>query len=436
MLLSKYFLPTFKEKPADAQVISHSLMLRSGMIRQHGAGLYSWLPIGLKALQNVINIIRKNMNKSGCIELIMPCIQPSSLWIESGRFDDYGKEMLRFQDRHDNTLLFGPTNEEMLTDICRNSIKSYRELPRNFYQIQWKFRDEIRPRFGVMRGREFLMKDGYSLDLDYESAKRSYELMYNTYIKTFNDMGIKVIPVIADNGAIGGSLSHEFQILADTGESLIYYDKEFDNLSNNIVNNIDKIRNLYAADQQKHDPDNCPLSHDQINTKRGIEVGHIFYFGSKYSQMMNAFVNDQNGNRIPLEMGSYGIGVSRVVAAIIEASHDDRGIIWTKPIAPFKVAIVNLNINNTKCNELASNAYNTFINSDLDVLYDDTSESVGVKLSINDLIGTPWQIIIGPKYADKDMVELKNRITGEIKVNTLSEAINKIHSDFGIISIK
>jgi len=426
MLLSKYFLPVLKEEPADAQIASHRLMLRSGMIRQQSTGIYSWLPLGLKVLKNIENIVRFNMDKIGSLEILMPCIQPASLWIESGRFDNYGKEMLKFQDRHDNTLLFGPTNEDMITDIFRKNIQSYKDLPKNLYHIQWKFRDEIRPRFGVMRGREFLMKDAYSFDIDQCSAIKTYNKMYLAYMQTFRDMGMSVIPVIADNGPIGGNLSHEFHILADNGESTIFYDKKFLSLTDEESLDISKLQSLYSVAEEKHDNANCPLSEHDLASHKSIEVGHIFYIGTQYSETMNALVNDSNGKLILVEMSSYGIGISRLVASIIEANHDDKGIIWPKNIAPFMVSILNLNILDRKCNELAQNIYDKLINHKIEVLYDDTAERAGSKFATHDLIGLPYQIIIGSKKAGNNIIELKNRKTGIIEELNIDEALNKL----------
>lgn len=430
MLLSKYFLPVLKEEPVEAQVLSHRLMLRSGMIKQQSAGIYSWLPIGLKALKNVENIVRLNMNKVGAIEILMPCIQPASLWVESGRFENYGKEMLKFQDRHDNTLLFGPTNEDMVTDIFRNNIQSYKDLPKNLYHIQWKFRDEIRPRFGVMRGREFLMKDAYTFDIDQISAVKTYNQMYLAYMQTFRDMGLTVIPVLADNGPIGGNLSHEFHILADNGESTIFYDKKFLSLTDQESLDIEKLQTLYAAAEEKHDPDKCLLSEHDLASSKGIEVGHIFYIGTKYAKAMNALVNSNNGNLVPVEMSSYGIGISRLLAAIIESSHDDKGIIWPTNIAPFMVSILNLNILDSKCNELSQNLYDKLVASKIEILYDDTNERAGSKFATHDLIGSPYQIIIGPKKAGNNVVELKDRRTGKIEELDVGTGIDRILFEF------
>lgn len=428
MLLSKYFLPVLKEEPSEAQVVSHRLMLRSGMIRQQSAGIYSWLPLGLKVLKNIEQIVRHNMDKIGATEILMPCIQPASLWVESGRFENYGKEMLKFQDRHDHTLLFGPTNEDMVTDIFRKNIQSYKDLPKNLYHIQWKFRDEIRPRFGVMRGREFLMKDAYSFDIDKDSALSAYNQMYLAYMQTFRDMGLNVIPVLADNGPIGGNMSHEFHILAESGESTIFYDKRFISLTDDERSNIEILQSLYAAAEEKHDNVSCLLPAQDLASSKAIEVGHIFYIGTKYSKAMNALVNDSHGNLVPVEMSSYGIGISRLVAAIIEGGHDDKGIIWPKNIAPFMVSILNLNVLDSKCNELSESLYNELSKKKITVLYDDTSERAGSKFATHDLIGSPYQIIVGPKKAKDHIVELKDRKTGlieELNVNMVVESILK-----------
>lgn len=415
MLLSKFFLPLLKDKPAEASIVSHSLMLKSGMIRQHSAGIYNWLPLGLKVLKNIESIVRFNMDASGFVEMLMPCVQSADLWIESGRFNTYGKEMLKFKDRHEHDLLFGPTNEEALTDIIRHSIQSYKDLPKVLYQIQWKFRDEIRPRFGLMRCREFLMKDAYSLDIDEEGAIETYNQMFAAYMRTFNDLGLLAIPLAADTGEIGGSLSHEFHIIADTGESTLYYDKKFDLLKEELADDILLVKSLYAATEEKHDPNNCPVAKKDLSVRKGIEVGHIFNFGDKYSKPMNAFVNNDKGQLIPIQMGSYGIGISRLVAAIIEVSHDEKGIIWPVSVAPFKVSIVNLNIHDQNCNEIAHNIYNELKRENIEVLLDDTDERPGSKFATHDLIGSPWQIIVGPKKAQDNLVELKNRKSGDVE---------------------
>ena len=433
MRLSKYFLPVLKEKPAEAQIVSHTLMLRAGMIRQQNSGIYVWLPLGLKVLQNIQKIVVENMNASGCIELLMPTIQPAELWQASGRYDNYGKEMLRIVDRHDNNLLFGPTNEEVITDVFKNNIHSYKDLPKNLYQVQWKFRDEIRPRFGVMRAREFLMKDAYSFDVDRAGAVNSYSNMYATYIKTFRDLGVYAIPVKAESGPIGGELNHEFHIVADTGESGLYYDKKFDVLANDISIDINAMQSLYAATDEKHDPNNCPIGESEMEYRRGIEVGHIFYFGTKYSEKIGAMVTDRNGTLVPAEMGSYGIGISRLVAAIIESNHDEHGIIWPESVAPFKVSIINLAVSNQKCSEFAESIYDSFAKVGVDVLYDDTEDRPGQKFATHDLIGSPWQIIIGPKNATQGVVELKHRKTGETEDLLPLIAVKKVLGCLGVM---
>ena len=420
MFLSKYFLPIVKDTPKDAQIISHRLMLRSGMIKQDAAGIYSWLPLGLKVLKKISSIITEEQNNAGAHEILMPTIQSADLWKESGRYDDYGLEMLRIKDRHERDILYGPTNEEMITDIFRSSIKSYRSLPLNLYQIQWKFRDEIRPRFGVMRGREFLMKDAYSFDLDKEKSFISYNKMFISYLKIFKKIGLTAIPMQADTGPIGGDKSHEFIILADTGESKVFCDKKWQNLNikldkisyeENLQPIVDKFTSLYAATDEKHDPSLIKKS-DLLET-RGIEVGHIFHFGTKYSNAMGAKVLTPEGNLIPVYMGSYGIGVSRLVGAIIESSHDQDGIKWPKPVAPFDVVVINLSVGNDKCDEMASRVYNMLKTNGKDILYDDSKESAGSKLASMDLIGIPYQIIIGPRLAKDDKFEIKNRLSNE-----------------------
>ncbi len=412
MKLSQYFLPTLKENPIDATVVSHQLMVRAGMIRQTASGIYTWLPLGLKVLRKVEKIVKEEMDKSGALEVLMPTIQPAELWQESGRYDAYGKEMLRIKDRHDRDILYGPTHEEVITDIFRKNVTSYKDLPKNLYQIHWKFRDEIRPRFGLMRGREFLMKDSYSFDIDEVSAKKTYNLMYETYFKIFRRMGLKPMAVRADTGAIGGDLSHEFHILADTGESAIYYDKKFDDLKNF---DVAEMQSLYAMADEMHVAEKCPIPESQLNSRRGIEVGHIFNFGLKYSKAMEAGVMGADGSKIYPNMGSYGIGVSRVVAAAIEANHDANGIIWPKEIAPFQVALINVRAGDELCDKTCEEIYQKLSAQGVEVIYDDTKASLGQKFSIADLIGIPTQIIVGPKSAAAGKVEVKDRKTGEKK---------------------
>jgi prolyl-tRNA synthetase len=413
MRLSKYFLPTLKENPIDATVVSHQLMVRAGMIRQTASGIYSWLPLGLKVLRKVEKIIKEEMDKSGALEVLMPTIQPAELWIESGRYEAYGKEMLRIKDRHDRDILYGPTHEEVVTDLFRKNITSYKDLPKNLYQIHWKFRDEIRPRFGLMRGREFLMKDSYSFDLTEEDARKTYDLMYETYFKIFRKMGLKPIALRADTGAIGGDLSHEFHILADVGESAIFYDKKFDELSANQEIDIAQTQKIYAMADDLHVPEKCPIPADQLVSKRGIEVGQVFNFGLKYSKAMEASVMGAGGEKIYPNMGSYGIGVSRVVAAAIEANHDENGIIWPAQISPFDVILINIRVGDEACDKACEELYSRLQNKGIEVLYDDTKNSLGQKFSVADLVGVPTQIIVGPKSLASGKVEIKNRKTGE-----------------------
>jgi prolyl-tRNA synthetase len=434
MRLSAYFLPLLRENPSEAQIVSHRLMLRAGMVRQLSAGIYSWLPLGFRVLQKVEQIVREEQDAAGALEVLMPTIQPAELWQESGRYEDYGKEMLRITDRHERGMLYGPTNEEVITDIFRQSVKSYRDLPKNLYHIQWKFRDEVRPRFGVMRGREFLMKDNYSFDLDAKGAKHSYNKMFVAYLRTFARMGLKAIPMRADTGPIGGDLSHEFIILAETGESQVFCDRAWldaDILANEVDYSGDlepffqKWTSLYAATDEKHDPKALPP--DRLVTARGIEVGHIFYFGTKYSAPMKAVVAGPNGEQIPVEMGSYGIGVSRLVGAIIEASHDDAGIIWPRSVAPFTVGLVNLRAGDARCVAAADDLYAKLDRAGIEVLYDDRDESPGAKFAAMDLIGLPYQLVIGPRGLDKGVVEFKERKTG---------ARGELSSDVALARIK
>jgi len=422
MRLSAYFLPTMKETPAEAEIVSHRLMLRAGMIRQSSAGIYSWLPLGFRVLKRVEGIVRDEMNAAGCQEILMPTVQPADLWRESGRYDDYGKEMLRIRDRHQREMLYGPTNEEQVTDIVRAVIHSYRDLPKNLYHIQWKFRDEVRPRFGVMRGREFLMKDAYSFDVDYESAKKSYNKMFVAYLRTFARMGLKAVPMQAEAGPIGGDLSHEFIILAETGETEVYCHRamlERDPLEEAVDYDADlepivgAWTRHYAATDEKHDPATCRVAPADLVTARGIEVGHIFYFGTKYSVPMNAYVSTADGRRVPFEGGSYGIGVSRLVGAIIEASHDEAGIVWPDAVAPFAVGLVNLRYGDRACEAACEDLYARLRAARIEVLYDDTEERAGAKFATMDLIGLPWQLVVGPRGLATGVVELKRRASGE-----------------------
>jgi prolyl-tRNA synthetase len=435
MRLSEYFLPTLKENPKEAQIASHLYMLRAGMIRQSSAGIYSWLPLGFKVLKKIEQIVREEMDCAGCQELLMPTIQPAELWQESNRYDDYGKEMLRITDRHDREMLYGPTNEEMITDIVRSSIKSYKNLPINLYHQQWKFRDEVRPRFGIMRGREFLMKDAYSFDIDAAGAKLSYNKMFVAYLRTFARMGLRAIPMQADAGPIGGDMSHEFLVLADTGESEVFCHKDildFDipgddvDYRSDLQPIVDKWTSLYAATDEKADEAQHKELGDNLVTARGIEVGHIFYFGDKYSKAMGASVAGPDGKDITLEMGSYGIGVSRLVGAIIEASHDDDGIIWPEAVAPFKVGIINLRASDDACDAACEDAYAKLQNAGVEVLYDDRDERGGAKFANMDLIGLPWQMVIGPRGLKDGVIEVKNRASGEKEELSIDAALTKL----------
>ena len=410
MKFSNFIINTLKESPKDAQIISHKLMLRTSMVKQHTAGIYIWLPLGLRVLRKIENIVRKNQDDIGCQELLMPTIQSSELWKKSGRYDDYGKEMLRMTDRHDSELLYGPTNEEVVTDFFNDYVNSYKNLPKYLYHIQWKFRDEIRPRFGVMRGREFLMKDAYSFDLSESAAFDTYKIFYKNYLKTFIDLGLKPIPVKADSGAIGGNLSHEFQILANTGESEIAYDPQL--TANNLLDqSYEEINSLYSASDDLIDK-----SKIDIVIGRGIEVGHIFYFGTKYSTPLGARMINKDGKNEDLHMGSYGIGVSRLVGAIIEAHHDERGIVWPFQIAPFKINIIASE--ELLQNDKILNVYTFLLNKYKDVILDDRSITFGKKIKDTELIGIPWTIIAGKNYSESGHLELLNRRTNEnIKIS-------------------
>ena len=438
MRLSRYFLPILREAPREAEIVSHRLMLRAGMIRQEAAGIYAFLPLGHRVLNKVCQIVREEQNRSGAIEMLMPTIQSADLWRESGRYDDYGKEMLRIEDRHEREMLYGPTNEEMITEIFRASVKSYKQLPLNLYHIQWKFRDEVRPRFGIYRSREFLMKDAYSFDLDAEGARHSYNKMFVAYLRTFARMGLKAIPMVADTGPIGGNLSHEFIILASTGESEVFchgdflgFDApdakvDFDDKAG-LQTIVDKWTSLYAATSEKHDaaafekiPEAKRLS------ARGIEVGHIFYFGTKYSEPMKAAVSGPDGSNVPVHMGSYGIGPTRLVAAIIEASHDDKGIVWPEPIAPYKVGLMNLKQGDAATDAACEQLYSALSSKGIDVLYDDTDERAGAKFATMDLIGLPWQVTVGPKGLAEGKVEIKRRTGGEREFVTPAEAVDRL----------
>ena len=444
MRLSNYFLPVLKEAPREAEIASHRLMLRAGMIRQQAAGIYSWLPLGLKVMRKIEQIIREEQNRAGAVEILMPTIQPAELWRESGRYDDYGKEMLRIVDRHDRDMLFGPTNEEMVTDIFRTHVRSYKNLPLNLYHIQWKFRDEVRPRFGVMRGREFLMKDAYSFDLDADAARAAYYRMFVSYLRTFDRLGVTAIPMRADTGPIGGDLSHEFLILADTGESEVFCHADYLDLpvpdagvdyadDTAIAGIVDGWTRAYARTDEMHDEALwADVPADQQRSARGIEVGHIFNFGTKYSETMGANVTGPDGKDVPVHMGSYGIGPSRVVAALIEAGHDDDGIIWPASVAPFDVGIINLRAGDEATDAACEDFYAKLSAAGLDPLYDDTDERAGGKFARADLIGLPWQLVVGPRGLKDGTVEVKERRTGEKETLSLDAALNKLttaHAD-------
>ena len=435
MRLTAYFLPTLKETPAEAEIVSHRLMMRAGMIRQASAGIYSWLPLGFRVLKRIEQIVREEQDASGAQEVLMPTIQSAKLWRLSGRYEDYGREMLRIRDRHDREMLYGPTNEELITEIFKAYVRSYRDLPKNLYHIQWKFRDEVRPRFGVMRSREFLMKDNYSFDIDFAGAKHSYNKMFVAYLRTFARMGLKAIPMLAESGPIGGDMSHEFQILAETGESQIYCHRDllqFDVLATaaDYASDLEPIvkhwTSLYAATDHKHDPETCPVPADRLVEARGIEVGHIFYFGTKYSTPLEAYVVTPDDEQVPVEMGSYGIGVSRLVGAIIEASHDNAGIIWPEPVAPFRTALINLRSGDKACDELCEDLYGKLRNAGDDVLYDDRDERAGAKFADMDLIGLPWQLIVGPRGVKAGTVELKERRSGERQELSVDAALSRL----------
>jgi len=435
MRLSRSFIPTLKETPAEAQIASHRLMLRAGLVRQVASGIYAWLPAGLRVLDNIATLVREEQAAAGAQEMLMPTLQSADLWRESGRYDAYGPEMLRIRDRHERDLLYAPTNEELITDLARQSIKSYRELPQMLYQIQWKFRDEVRPRFGVMRGREFFMKDGYSFDRDYESALASYRRMMLSYMRTFQRMGVRAIPMLADTGPIGGELSHEFIVLAPTGESQVFYDstlEELDYLKSDFSyeNHEDLaafhglINSYYAATEEKHDEarwEAVPAANRRSG--RGIEVGQIFYFGTKYSDKMNFRVAGPDGKTITPEMGSYGIGVSRLVGSIIEASHDEAGIIWPAAVAPFRAAILNLRVGDAGCDRVCEDIYAKFGGA---ALLDDRDERAGGKFADADLMGHPWQIIVGPRGVAAGTVELKNRATGTREEVSVESALSRV----------
>jgi prolyl-tRNA synthetase len=437
MRLSRFFLPILRETPKEAEIVSHRLMLRAGMMRQEAAGIYAWLPLGLRVLRKIEQIVREEQDRAGAIELLMPTLQLADLWRESGRYDAYGPEMLRIKDRHERELLYGPTNEDMITEIFRASVRSYKDLPLNLYHIQWKFRDEQRPRFGVMRGREFLMKDAYSFDIDEAAARVSYNKMFVAYLRTFARMGLKAIPMRAETGPIGGDLSHEFIILAETGESGVFCHSDilqlpipdagidYDGDLNPIIQQWTK---LYAATEDVHDAARFEreVPADKRLNRRGIEVGQIFYFGTKYSVPMKANVAGADGTEKPIHGGSYGVGVSRLVGAIIEACHDDAGIKWPEAVAPFRVAILNLKQGDAATNQVSEEIYRALTAKGVDVLYDDRDERAGGKFATADLIGIPWQIMVGPKGLAEGKVELKKRADGSRELIAPDEAIVRL----------
>jgi prolyl-tRNA synthetase len=439
MRLTRYFLPVTKETPADAQIVSHKLMLRAGLIRQTAAGIYAWLPLGHRVLKKIEQVVREEQDKAGAIELLMPTVQPADLWRQSGRFDAYGPEMLRFKDRHDREMLYGPTNEEMITQIFLGAVKSYRDLPRTLYHIQWKFRDEVRPRFGIMRGREFLMKDAYSFDLDEAGLAASYNKMFVAYLQTFQRLGLRAIPMRADTGPIGGDLSHEFIVLAPTGESEVFHETlaepaffggdqpfpSYDNLEH-LQRYVTEQSIRYAVTEEKRDLDREAQIGSLLQTSRGIEVGHIFAFGTKYSESMGFSVQTPDGSQVHPQMGSYGIGVSRLMGAIIEASHDDNGIVWPDAVAPFRVGLINMRADDRACAAAADDIYAKLGAAGIETLYDDRDERGGAKFATMDLIGLPWQLILGPKGLEKGLVELKRRATGEREEVSIESALARL----------
>ena len=438
MRLSKAFLPTSKDSPSDAQIVSHKLMLRAGLVRQTAAGIYAWLPLGFRVLKKIEQIVREEQDKAGALELLMPTLQSADLWRQSGRYDAYGPEMLRIKDRHDRDMLYGPTNEEMITAIFAGDVKSYRELPRTLYHIQWKFRDEVRPRFGVMRGREFLMKDAYSFDLDEAGARNSYYTQMLAYLRTFQRLGIQAVPMKAASGPIGGDLSHEFIVLAPTGESEVYYDAAFEEFdwaqeglsyddAPGLKRLFEQVSATYSATDETHDEARwAEVAPERQRTGRGIEVGHIFYFGDKYSAAMGLKVSAPDGTNLVPQMGSYGIGVSRLVGAIIEASHDDAGIIWPEAVAPWRVGLVTMRGDDPATVAAADDLYARLTAAGVETLYDDRDERGGVKLGGMDLMGLPWQLILGPRGVAAGTAELKNRRTGEKLELSIDDAFARL----------
>ncbi|MEM9015041.1 MAG: proline--tRNA ligase [Pseudomonadota bacterium] len=439
MRLSQFYLPVLKETPSEAQIVSHQLMLRAGMIRQEGAGIYAWLPLGFRVLKKIEQIVREEQDRAGAVELLMPTIQQADLWRESNRYDAYGKEMLRIEDRGGREMLFGPTNEEMITEIFRAGVRSYKDLPKILYHIQWKFRDEIRPRFGVMRGREFLMKDSYSFDVNKDEGAKSYNRMFVAYLRTFARMGLKAIPMRADSGPIGGD-SHEFIVLAETGESEVYCDRRLVDMptppadtdfSGDLTPTISPFLEPYAATEEKHDAAEFEQSVTEADrvSARGIEVGHIFFFGTKYSEPMKAVVANPDGKETPVEMGSYGIGVSRLLGAIIEAHHDDDGCKWPMTVAPYHVGLINMRAGDERTDAACETLLKALEAAGVEVLYDDTPARAGEKFARMDLIGLPLQVIVGPRGLDDNVVEIKSRADGERREAPLGEAAAMIAAE-------
>jgi prolyl-tRNA synthetase len=446
MRLSRYFLPVLKENPAEAQIVSHRLMLRAGMIKQSAAGIYSWLPLGLKVLKKIEDIVHEEQKKAGHLAMLMPTIQSADLWRDSGRYDDYGEEMLRFKDRNDRDMLFTPTAEELVTDIFRGHVTSYKDLPLTMYQIQWKFRDERRPRFGVMRGREFYMKDGYNFDLTKEDALHAYNRHLVSYLRTYERMGLQAIPMRADSGPIGGDDTHEFLVLAETGESEVFYDSAVTDLTfgdreidfDDVVqckSIMEEFTTKYARTDETHDAGLfADVPEERRKVARGIEVGQIFYFGTKYSEALGASVQDAEGKKVPVHMGSHGIGVSRLVGAIIEASHDDKGIIWPEGVTPFHCGIVNLKQGDDTADAACENLYKYLTKAGLEPLYDDRNERAGTKFATMDLIGLPWRITVGPRGLKNGVVELTSRKTGVSEEMSPEVAIEKVIAQYCRVS--
>ena len=439
MRLSQYFMPILRDDPKEAEIASHKLMLRAGMVRQEAAGSYSWLPMGFRVLKKIEQIVREEQDRAGAIEVLMPTLQSADLWRKSGRYDAYGKEMLRIKDRQDRDLLYGPTNEEMITDIFRSGVQSYKDVPRNLYHIQWKFRDEVRPRFGVMRGREFLMKDAYSFDLTREAGQHSYNKMFVSYLRTFARMGLQAVPMRAETGPIGGTDSHEFLILAPTGESEVFFDRGFHDMDwknfeidyddvGAVAGVVEKFTSMYAATSEMHDAADYEKRVPEARrmTGRGIEVGHIFFFGDKYSLPMGCEVQGPDGKKVTLQSGSYGIGVSRLVGGIIEASHDKDGIIWPEAVAPYKVGLINIKSGDAEADAAAEKIYNALQAKGVEVLYDDRAQPGGAKFATMDLIGLPWQVIIGPRGLKDGIAEVKNRKTGARENVALDQVVAKL----------